>query len=214
MRRAVAALVSISLAALASCGISEQDSVERINPAQLEGLGTSPVSEPPPSTMAPESTTTIASPPPPTRPSTTTLPSVVVPLYFVDGDQIIRITRGVNGDASLKAIVEMLAAPPEQPATRSAVSAGLVASLYRRGEGETVDLDGELLNGIDPRDQPLMFAQIVLTLTDGDLPQRYGEFSQVRFTVDGAPLSVMHGDTLSEPGAWVTRNDYDNLLDG
>lgn len=207
--RAGVAAASVTALGLAGCGISEQDSVERINPAQLETLGTTP-EVPPSSSVAVDPSTTRPVPTLVPPASSTTLADVRVTLYYVEGDRIVDVRRTVPGGTSLRSIIDLLSQPKEGSGQRSTVPAGLVNSLLGAGSGETVDLDGEIFNAVDPLEQPLMFGQLVLTLTS--LPESYDQFTRVRFTLDGEPLPAMLGDsTLSDPGDWVTASDYDEL---
>ena len=209
-RRAGIGSILLAFTLLAGCGIGAQDSADRINPAQLGALGTTPDSEPSPSTMAPAPTTTL---PQPIATTSTTLPDVRVRLYYVDGDRIEEVTRTLPGGTSVRAILGLLTQPPEGPNLRTTITPDLVGPLYRRGSLETVDLDSEVFNAVDPLEQPLLFAQLVLTLTA--LPEQYSEVDSVQFTLDGAPLRAMRGDnTLAELGAAVTAGDYHSLLDG
>lgn len=207
---ALAALVLLTLTA--ACGIGAEDAVHRINPAQLETLGTAPESLPP-SPVAARTTTTQQ---PDSRPLPTSgVPSTVVPvdvvLYYVAGDQLVEVTRSVPPDPSVRQILSLLAQPPEGQGLRTTISAGLISSVYRRGDLETVDLVGELFDAVDPIEQPLLFGQIVLTLSS--LSSDFVNISRVEFTLDDAPVRAMRGDsTLAALGASVGRADYQGLL--
>lgn len=235
MRRVVVVLLVIVVAA---CGIDSSDSIEEITPEELDPLTqVSPtttittttivvpqtseptdttvktqVSEPPDTgtVETPESSTTV------TPASTTTTTTIVatqdVELYFINGSQLVPVQIALPIPISPVRQLGGLAAGPladdAEAGIRTAVPAELVAGLEIRGDRVTIDLDGEVLNGVESLDQLHMFGQIVLTLT-GQLG-----FDEVRFMVDGEPARVFLGDnSLSEPGEIVTRHDYEELLE-
>jgi hypothetical protein len=72
-----------------------------------------------------------------------------------------------------------------------------------------IDFPEGIFNDMEPRDQRLVFGQIVLTMTS----QR--GVGQVRFTKAGEPFSVYRGDaSLTEPDETVASDDYMTLLTG
>lgn len=185
--------------ALVGCGIGDQHGVERIGPDALGGLDLTVPAAP---------TSTIAA------------GLVAATMYYIEGDTLVPVTVDVPV-LSVRAYLAALEAGPPQAAldrgVRSAIPPGLVSSVHVSLDTITVDLDGELLGTVDAEDQQNLLAQIVLSLTD--LPDHPGTdddlptIRQVRFTLDGMPLQVLRRDnTLTEPGAPVTRQDYEQLL--
>jgi hypothetical protein len=72
----------------------------------------------------------------------------------------------------------------------------------------TIEL-GSAIDAVIPEDQPLFFAQIVLTVL---APSRLG---QVVFTRNGEPYPAVRADqTVLEPGAPVAWEDYSELIIG
>lgn len=205
---------------LPGCGIGDTSSVEEIDQADLGQLDPEPVtsvraadSAP---TSAPENQVDSVVRPGsigPTLPAatTTTEVTVAVALYFVDGATLAPVEVTVPENASLRRLLQALEddLPPEAIAAgiRSAIPAGAVARLQRRGDEVTVDLDAEAFARVAVADQALMVGQIVLTLTDRT------DISSVRFTLGGQPLRVFRrGNVLGDPGQAVTRGDYESLL--
>lgn len=191
MSRRLAALLAGALT-VAGCTIGEQDGADRIDPAELQELA-GPATDSPGATVEPNRAT----------------------LYFVHGDMLRRavVDTGAARGALLQLLRRLEQPPPAALAdegVRTALPPGLIAGVDRRIDGITVDLSS-VLNDVDPEIQQPMFGQLVLTLTD--LPPPLPVIERVRFTLDGVPQSVpLRDNTLSEPGAFVTREDYELLL--
>ena len=69
-----------------------------------------------------------------------------------------------------------------------------------------IDVSSDLLSSIQGEALAQAFAQIVWTATEPSA----GGYSDVRFLVDGAPLTVFDGEGVEQEGA-VARADYSNL---
>jgi len=209
--RAVAVLLLAGAATIAACGVGSERHAQRINPAQLRSLGTTPLSEPDVTASVPLSSSPPSAPGP--RLSTTTVADIEVELYFVRSDSIEQVRRSVPGDSSRRQVLDMLSNPPSDEELRSTIPAGLITGVERRGTGELVDLDSEVFSQVDPLEQPLLFGQIVLTLTG--LPDSFGSVDKVRFELDGVLIPAMRGDsTLSDRLTWLRASDYRELLGG
>lgn len=229
MKRLVVGLLAVGVTA---CGIGSSESVDEIEPEELAGLSETPLASTSTILTATESTApsalTVEAPPsmPPAsaavesteHPSTsapaaaTTEPTDDVELYFIDGSQLVPSQIALTLPVSRRDHLEGLAIGPDsddaEAGIRTAVPPGLVDGLLIKGNRITVDLDVDVLNTVESPDQLPMVGQIVLTLT-GPMG-----FDEVRFTVDDRPTQVFLGDTsLSETDEWVTRSDYEELLD-
>jgi hypothetical protein len=156
-------------------------------------------------TVPDASTTTIAV-------TTTTIPTENVGLYFVAARQVIRTERPLVSPASPPQVLAALFDPP-----RGQAADGIRTVLPRDAEltvvvdrgTATIDLPVGIFDEIDPRDQRLLFAQLVLTM--GQRPA----IGQVTFTLGGEPTGAVLGDgSTTEPGALVTAVDYADTLTG
>jgi len=167
--------------------------------------------EPPGSDPAQTDATAPPATSPVSAPADPTIPSESVEVYFIDGSRVAAFEIDLPRPVSLIDHLAGLAVGPDphdaEAGVRTAVPDGLVSSMRIRGAEVTVDLDGAVLNGVEPPDQVQLFGQIVLTLT-GPMG-----FEAVMFTVDGRPARVFRDDnSLSEAGQGVTRPDYEDLL--
>jgi hypothetical protein len=140
-------------------------------------------------------------------------------MYFISGEGLVAVPVELPPSAvrSVRSYLATLEAGPSASAAeqgiRSAIPPDLVNAVQIRSDGITVDLDGDRFGTVDTQDQQLLIGQIVLSLTD--LPDAPGlrRFNRVRFTLDGAPLPVLHRDnSRTEPGEYVTADDYTQLL--
>ncbi len=203
------------LVVTASCGIGGDDNLRQFNDDDLFGLDET-------TTSSTSTTTTIAPPAssvlPTMQASTTTIVTESVQVFFLDGNRLQPITRDLAGEATPSRVIAALeAGPPTGPLgiglrtllpEASSEVPPLVNSVEPTTLGfATVDLAAAAFSLIDPADQRPAIAQIVLTLVN-----RPG-IGQVRFTLDGSPLSVPRREGLqSDPGAMVTKQDYESLL--
>jgi spore germination protein GerM len=182
------------LAAVAGCGIAEDDGPRALGPRDI-----------PADLRDPDPSAVTTSP----SPGATT---VVVYLIARQGDttRLAPVEREV-ADASDPA--ERLAALLVPPSTDD-IQDGLTSSI----PADTVLLDTELdeterelvvdlssaLFDVQVSELANAFAQIVWTVTEHD------EVRSVRFRVDGEPLRATNSEGIEQPGA-VTRADYDRL---
>ena len=159
---------------------------------------TSTTSPPSTSTSVPESTSS-------------TVPVEEVTMYFVAGSQVVPISRLLLSPAAppqvLAALVEGLPNGDVAAGLRSAIPAGLLATVTVERGSATVDLPTNFITDLPGAEQRLAVAQIVLTLT------RRAGIGQVVFTSGNRPQSVPRGrGDLTRPGELVACDDYSNLL--
>ena len=185
-----------------SCSASDSD--------DLAGLDQTTTTSSTTSTTVPPSTTTVN---PTGAGTTTTISTEPVQLYFLDGNRLVDISINLAGAPSVSRVIAALEAGPPTDEVgiglQTLLPPRLITSVAESGAGfATVDLaSGPFADGIQPRDQRLAIAQIVLTLT------RRPGIGQVQFTLDGEPLAVPgRGNVQTAPGALVSRNDYQSLL--
>jgi hypothetical protein len=208
-----AALVLVVVAA--SCGVGGDDHLRQYNDDDLFGLNET--------TTSTSSTTTTTAPPVPTvqptiEATTTTIVTESVQVFFLDGNRLQPVIRDLASQASLSRVIAALEAGPPTgplgiglrtllPPTSTDVPP-LVNSVGASPLGfANVDLAAAAFSLIDPADQRAAIAQIVLTLVN-----RPG-IGQVKFTLDGAPMSVPKREGLqSGPGDAVSMQDYESLL--
>jgi spore germination protein GerM len=192
--------LAIGLLVLSGCAVPAQGEFERI-PAgdipfglsnRLSSTSTSPTTQP-------------------TDQTTTDVVEQPVDLYFVLSTSVIRLQRNVASPASVAQVLALLAEGPTNDPTyaglRTSLPPGFQAEVkVIRGVAQ-VDATRTFLTTLQPADQRLAIAQIVLTLTS-----RPG-VGQVIFTVDSEPIAVPRGrGDLVDPGTPVTFDDYANLI--
>jgi hypothetical protein len=197
---------------LAACGVPVQDTSRELERSEAMDVLISPTTAP-----APTTTTTTVPPttvalqpeqPPPVTPAPT-VAGLPVALWFVRDDRLVSSPRLLDVGAGIGGLVALLRAGPDEGeregSLRSAIpeSEELVAS--SAGGVATVALSPTFAE-LPANDQLLAVGQIVGTLTS------YPGVGQVRFTVNGEPISVVRGDGSSAPDA-VSRDDYLSLLD-
>lgn len=207
-RHVLAPAAALSLLALASCSVGGDSDLQEIPSADLFGLdATSTSTTTPPSTSAPSPPATVGA-------TSTSIAAESVELYFLDGSQLQNVFVNLARPASpQRVIAALLSGPPAGDVgigLRSLLPPNLVVSVVPTSAGyATVDLSSEQLQRIDPADQRLAIAQIVLTLV------RRPGIGQVKFTLDGEPMRVQRADGLqTEPGEDVALKDYESLLTG
>jgi len=201
--RQLAACLGITTA-LVACGVPDEGrfvSLEgnEIPPALVETTTTSSST----STLPAEQAT-----------PTTTIVEVLteqVELFFVSANRVVRTERFIVSPATPTQVLDTLLAgldsEVENSGLRSALPAKLTATIDVRRGIARVASTAPFLSELEPLDQRLAIAQIVLTLT------RRPGIGQVIFTVDGADISVPRGGgDLTAPGTAVTYDDYLTVL--
>ncbi|MFZ9517765.1 MAG: GerMN domain-containing protein [Ilumatobacteraceae bacterium] len=173
-----------------------------------------PASELPDALTATTSTSTTTSVPSETESTTTTVTEVLydsVEFYFVSANRVVRSERRIVSPATPTQVLDTLFAGLDSNAQtaglRSALPRGLTATIeVRRGVARVVST-APFLSELEPLDQRLAIAQIVLTLT------RRPGIGQVLFVVDDVEIQVPCGaGDLTAKGATVTYDDYLSVL--
>lgn len=192
--------VCILALALASCGVPEEGRFIPIEQSQVpDALMVT--------TTTASTTTTVAVAP---ENTSTTVADVLydsVELYFVSANRVVRSERRIVSPATptqvLDTLLAGLDAQTESAGLRSALPRGLTATIdVRRGVAK-ISSTAPFLSELEPSDQRLAIAQLVLTLT------RRPGIGQVTFSIDGVDIQVPRGGgDLTAPGAAVTYDDY------
>ena len=208
-------VVTAAMAAVVAtaCGVGSDDRMREITSEDLFGLDqtttssttTTSTTVAPTTTVIINTTTTLAA-------TSTSIAAESVELFFLDGNQLVSVSRDLSFPASLGRVLTALEAgpPPGEVGIglRTALPKDVVSKITESRGVATVELSGEVFDKIDTADERPAIAQMVLTLTS-----RSG-IGQVRFTLDGAPLAVRRGDNLlTDPGEPVAAEDYDALLE-
>lgn len=203
--RAVIGLAAAT--ALVACGISDSSSFTPVPDQEFPAALRETI---PPTTTTtttlPGTTTTVRSV------TTSSVPTEVIQVFFIQGSRVKAVSLSETAPAStqrkLLDLIERVGmiSPNLRLATVIADDA-LLLSRQERGV-VTIEL-GDSIDSVVPEDQPLFFAQIVLTVL---APSRLG---QVVFTRNGDPYPAVRADqTVLEPGAPVAWEDYSELIIG
>lgn len=159
-------------------------------------------------------TTTVAPTPTSVEPApentTSTVAEVLydsIELYFVSANRVVRSERRIVSPATATQVLDTLLAgldpSSENAGLRSALPRGLSATIEVSRGVARIQSTAPFLSELEPLDQRLAIAQLVLTLT------RRPGIGQVTFNVDGAGIPVPRGGgDLTAPGAAVTYDDY------
>lgn len=193
------ALVALTMGAV-SCGVPEEGRFIPLDESQVpDALIVT-------TTLA-STTTTLAAPP---ENTSTTVADVLydsVELYFVSANRVVRSERRIVSPATPTQVLDTLLAgldnQTESAGLRSALPRGLTATIDVRRGVARISSTAPFLSELEPSDQRLAIAQLVLTLT------RRPGIGQVIFSVDGVDIQVPRGGgDLTAPGAAVTYDDY------
>lgn len=192
--------LSVLVVLAVGCSTSTSGDFERI-PAQDIPFGLA----------SPNSTTTTSTTTVPATETTTDVVEQPIDLYFVLSSAVIRVQRNVASPASVAQALALLAeGPANDPAyagLRTALPTDFRAEVRVTRGVALVDATRTFLTALQPADQRLAIAQIVLTLTS-----RPG-VGQVIFRVDGESIAVPRGrGDIVGPGTPVTFDDYANLV--
>ena len=193
------ALVALTVGAV-SCGVPEEGRFIPLDESQVpDALIVT-------TTLA-STTTTLAAPP---ENTSTTVADVLydsVELYFVSANRVVRSERRIVSPATPTQVLDTLLAgldnQTESAGLRSALPRGLTATIDVRRGVARISSTAPFLSELEPSDQRLAIAQLVLTLT------RRPGIGQVIFSVDGVDIQVPRGGgDITAPGAAVTYDDY------
>ena len=202
MQYAATALV-VAAATIVGCGVPEE--------GRFVALERSEIPEVLVATSIPAPTTTAASD---SAVVTTTVAEILydnVELYFVSANRVVRSERLIVSPATPTQVLDTLLAgldsATESAGLRSALPRGLTATIEVRRGVARISSTSPFLSELEPLDQRLAIAQIVLTLT------RRPGIGQVLFNVDGSDIPVPRGaGDLTAAGAAVTFDDYLSVL--
>lgn len=188
------------VATVAACGVPEEGRFVPLAPSEVPDVLLV-------TTTTTSTTTTV---PTPVENTTTTVAEVLydnVELYFVSANRVVRSERRIVSPATPTQVLDTLLAgldlQTESAGLRSALPRGLTATIEIRRGVARIGSTAPFLSELEPLDQRLAIAQLVLTLT------RRPGIGQVIFSVDGADIQIPRGGgDLTAPGAAVTYDDY------
>ncbi len=222
-----AAALLCAAVGVTACGVGTTDEVQQISPVELARV-TPPTTvvasassaeietTEAPAASTPESAAVVASVAPASTTevvTTTTAPPEPFTAYFVEGSRLVALPVDVPAGSRLRrqlAVLENGLTPAQMAqGVRTALPAGIIDSVHIGVTDVTVNLDNAQFDALEPSDQLLLVAQIVLTLTDEP------GFHAVSFESDGQPMRVPRPNNIVlEPGEPVTRADYESMLAG
>lgn len=203
LMRAAAGSMCVVAFSLSACGVPEEGRFIALTPGEIpDALVATTVTSP--------TTTTVA----PVESAPTTVAEILydsVELYFVSANRVVRSQRLIVSPATPTQVLDTLLAGVtseiERGGLRSALPRGITAQIDVRRGVARVSSTSPFLSDLEPLDQRLAIAQIVLTLT------RRPGIGQVIFNVDGIDIQVPRGaGDLTEPGSTVTYDDYLTVL--
>lgn len=212
MRRllAMTGVLVVVVGVAVGCGVPDSSELESIDadgvPFDLTGTSvvttTTSTTLPPSTTESPIPTSTFA--------PTTTIQNELVDLYFASGSRLKPVQQLLAGQPGPEQLLAALVLGPPAGALgaglRAIIPADAALTVDVIDGIVVVDLPSGLFDDMAPRDQRLLFGQIVMTMT----PRQVG---QVLFTLAGEPLPVFLGDgSLSEADQPVSFDDYAPLL--
>ena len=209
LRRRALVVLGGTLLVTAACGVDGDSTVRPIDPENIpaELVATTSTTDAPTTTAAVTTTSTTL----PELATTTTVPVESAVVFFVAGSQVVPIDRLLLSPAAApQVLAALLEGVPEgdlAAGLRSALPAGLAATVLVERGIASVDLPAAFVTDLPGAEQRLAVAQVVLTLT------RRAGIGQVVFTSGNQPLSVPRGrGDLTAPGDPVACDDYSNLL--
>lgn len=192
-------VVLVTAAMLAGCGLPNESRFTPLSSDQVPDALTA-TSTSAPATSVPVDTETTPAP-------ATDVLYDPVEFYFVSANRVVRSERLIVSPATPTQVVETLLRGLDSAAQtaglRSALPRGINATVeVRRGIARVAAI-APFLSELEPLDQRLAIAQLVLTLT------RRPGIGQVIFVVDGVEISVPRGGgDLTVAGTPVTYDDY------
>jgi len=205
-RSALLPALALTIVAAAGCGVPTGDtSFEEIPAAEIQfGLNATSTS------TTTTTTTTLPEAPATTALATTsTIRLEPVEIYFVTRGRLQPVVFEVPPGSSPDQIADILAAgPPSGVALDTLVEEGLILDAQVSGGILTVDLDEETFDRIPATEQTEAIGQIVLTMISS-----LRLVGQVTFTLEGEPIAVKKGNSLSSAvGEELAYEDYSVLL--
>lgn len=197
-------MVTIGAMAITGCGVPEEGRFIALSPSEIPDVLVA-------TTVPPTTTTTIEEVAPSTPTTMLEIVSENVELYFISANRVVRSQRLIVSPATPTQVLDTLLAgldqQTERSGLRSALPRGISAQIDVRRGVARVSATSPFLSTLEPLDQRLAIAQIVLTLT------RRPGIGQVLFNVDGVDIQVPRGGgDLTAPGSAVTFDDYLTVL--
>ena len=198
-RAAQSLIVSVVFGlAMIGCGLPDEGRFIAISPSEIPDAFVA-------TTVAATTTTT-----PIVEQSSTSIAEVLnesVEFYFVSANRVVRSERLIVSPATPTQVLDTLFAGldtnTETTGLRSALPRRLSATIEVRRGVASISAVAPFLSELEPLDQRLAIAQIVLTLT------RRPGIGQVLFIVDGKEIAIPRGGgDLTAVGATVTFDDY------
>lgn len=205
----ILALTALPIVVVA-CGVPQSSEFDQISGDDVQfGLDqttTTSTTTIPPTTIDATSTTIALT-------TTTEIPTELVQLYFVAGSQLNPVSQPLTSPVvPQRALSALQEGPPSDIGLglRTTIPANADITVVRERGTAVIDLPADIFDNMPLRDQPLFFAQLVLTI--GQL----GGIGPVVFTLDGEPARAIRGTdgSTGEPGEAVTVDDYLGLLAG
>lgn len=200
-RRCLVVLAACFMAG--ACGVPDEGRFVPLDPSEIPEVLVATSVAPPTTSVDPavvEPTTTIAE-----------ILYDNVELYFVSANRVVRSQRLIVSPATPTQVLDTLLAgldvATQGAGLRSALPKGLTATIDVRRGVARISATSPFLSELEPLDQRLAIAQIVLTLT------RRPGIGQVIFNVDGTDIPVPRGaGDLTSAGSAVTYDDYLSVL--
>lgn len=199
MARRAAGAILVASSMIAACGVPDEGRFVPLESGAIPDVLVATTSTSPATTV-------------PTEPVdvTTTVAEILydsVELYYVSANRVVRSQRLIVSPATPTQVLDTLLAgldsATESAGLRSALPKGLTATIDVRRGVARISSTSPFLSDLEPLDQRLAIAQIVLTLT------RRPGIGQVIFNVDGSDIPVPRGaGDLTAAGAAVTYDDY------
>lgn len=223
MRARLITCVLLPIALVAACTLPDDERAVPINPVELGDLAnttttTTTSTTTTTTTTLPTDGSSATTPTPPTTAPPPLLETAPVDFFYTIGfsNDLARLTRELNVDASIAQVIEQLESPlPDlaELSLRTAVRRDLIDSWeFDRGT-ITVSFAADELRSLPEAALERAVAQIVLTLTSFRIRDA-GSIGRVRFEVEGEPFSVfvpfLGGQ--SEPGQEVAFTDFAALI--
>lgn len=201
--RRLATRLIVGTVLVAGCGLPDEGRYIAMKDAEIPEVLVA--------TTVAATTTTV---PPETEAPPTTASEVlfdVVEFYFVSANRVVRTERLIVSPATPTQVLDTLLSGidpgSESAGLRSALPRRLAATIEVRRGVARVSSTAPFLSELEPLDQRLAIAQLVLTLT------RRPGIGQVIFEVDGTEIQVPRGGgDLTAKGATVTYDDYLGVL--
>lgn len=196
-------VVGLSLIAIiGACGVPEEGRFVPLEPGEI------------PEVLVATSVAPSTSISPDVEEPTTTIAEILydnVELYFVSANRVVRSQRLIVSPATPTQVLDTLLTGLEDATQgaglRSALPKGLTATIDVRRGVARISAASPFLSELEPLDQRLAIAQIVLTLT------RRPGIGQIVFNVDGVDIPVPRGaGDLTSAGSAVTYDDYLSVL--